>query len=120
MKVALVRQQLRGRDMRERDCVMRGIGDHGVAGRSPWVAARSVETSEKTLLLNCSVWVAGAKVSEGDLAEVRREHEFVLRRQVGSLTCAGVWPGDAAATTSVPPLPSSAKLKLPCAYWPTK
>src|SRR5256714_8448623 len=78
MKVALVRQQLRGRDVQYGDSVMGGIGDDRIAG---WVVMgrrpKRVEV-RKYRLAELDGVRCRRKVCNVDVTKIRREHERVV------------------------------------------
>lgn len=85
MKVGQMRQQLRRGDMQHPDRVLRGIVDHRVAGRV--VMDRSQQRGDVSEYAFAELKRIGCRreVCEGNLAEIRREHERSARRKVGDL-----------------------------------
>src|SRR6266700_5464568 len=87
MKITLMREQLRGRDMLQRDRVVGGVCDHGVAGYIIVCCGQQCGEVRKYSLAELKSVRHGHKMGKADLAVIRREHERVVRGQVGDLVC---------------------------------
>src|SRR5258708_23660470 len=88
MKVALVRQQLRGGDVLDGDGVVRGVRDDGVAVSVMGCCEDGGHASEDRLADLDGVFCR-VEIRNGDLAKFRREHERIVTRCHGQVRWAG-------------------------------
>jgi hypothetical protein len=73
-----MRKQLRGRHVLDRDRVMRGVGNYGIAGRIVMGCRQEGGSIRKYALAELDCICCGIKVCKGDLAEIGREHKRVV------------------------------------------
>jgi hypothetical protein len=85
MEVALVGDQLCGRDVLERDRVVRGISDDSVAGAVVVGGGQQRGDVGKNGLAELQRIGRRREAGQGDIAKIRREHEAVMRGEARDL-----------------------------------